>query len=49
MQKYTQTHRQHTEAYLERTVLISISSDDTEFLLEEVADDRRVFPMLVVS
>lgn len=37
------------DSELERTVLISISSDDTEFLLDEVADERRVLPMLVVS
>lgn len=37
------------DSELDRTVLISISSDDTEFLLDDVAEDRRALPMLELS
>lgn len=37
------------DSELDRTVLISISSDDTEFLLDDVADERRALPMLELS
>lgn len=35
------------DSELDRTVLISISSDDTEFLLEDVAEERRALPLML--